>query len=251
MVAFFCLLRARLADQLRDGPAALPQRNGDTVRGAVARTDQHDLPAGRRYGGFCFFKQGLRRGTQIIERIENTGRFSKRQRPRLLRAAAEDHKVKLCGQFLRADLLPHTAACPEADALALHKRNAVGNDLLRQLHFRDAIGQKPARKRVFFKNRHMMAAAIEIVSCGKSGRAGADHRDFFIRTRSGRHGLHQVVFKAILDDGKLVFPDRDRLGHLAADAGSFTQRRADPACKLREGTCLQQPLQRTLIISVP
>ena len=31
MVAFFCLLRARLADQLRDGPAALPQRNGNAV----------------------------------------------------------------------------------------------------------------------------------------------------------------------------------------------------------------------------
>ena len=251
MVAFFCPLRARLADQLRDGPAALPQCNGDTVRGAVARTDQHDLLAGRRYGGFCFFKQRLRRGTQIIERIENTGRFSKRQRPRLLRAAAEDHKVKLRSQFLRADLLPDTTACPESDALTFHKRNAAGNNLLRQFHFRDTIDQKPARKRVFFKNRHMMATAIEIISSGKSSRARTNHRDFFIRTRGRQHGLHQIVFKAILNDRTFVFPNRDRLGHLAADAGSFTQRRTDPACKLRERACLQQPLQRALIIPVP
>ena len=97
----------------------------------------------------------------------------------------------------------------------------------------------------------MMATAIEIISSGKSSRSRTNHRDFFIRTRGRQHGLHQIVFKAILNDRTFVFPNRDRLGHLAADAGSFTQRRTDPACKLRERACLQQPLQRALIIPVP
>ena len=88
MVALFRTCGARLADELRETAAALPQGDGYAVRRAVARADEHDVLPGRRDGRFRLRQERLRRGAQVVERVEYPARLCKRQRPRLLRAAA-------------------------------------------------------------------------------------------------------------------------------------------------------------------
>ena len=83
MVALFRACGARLADELRETAAALPQGDGYAVRRAVARADEHDVLPGRRDGRSCLRQERLRRGAQVVERVEYPARLCKRQRPRL------------------------------------------------------------------------------------------------------------------------------------------------------------------------
>src|SRR5581483_4400690 len=143
---------------------------------------------------------------------------------------------------VHADVRVH----PELDALASHLLEALIEDLLLHLEFRDAVTQQAADAVVTLEYAHLMAGASQLLGCRQTGRAGTDHGDFLAGFDYGRERLHFAVLPCVLGDRELDGPDRYRIIVDAKHARTFARRRTKGAGELRKIIGLVQAIDRVL-----
>ena len=168
-----------------------------------------------------------------------------------LGAAAEHHGVKFPQKLLGGYIHAHVGIAPELHALGGHQVNAPGDDLLIQLHIRNAEHHQAAGSGLPLKHSDAVAPVVQLVGGSQSRGAGADDRHPLAAAHCGDPGLHPAVGKAFFDDGQLVVVHRHTVAVQAAGAGGFAERRAHPARELREIVGLRQTGQRLPPVAVP
>ena len=245
--AVFQVVRLRAAHQLDHGPAPLPQGRRHAVSGGVAGAHDNHVPALRREGGGGRLAElaALHGGFQKLRSVANAGnalRFQA-QGPGALRAAAENHRVIVPQQPPGHRRVRRVHAVDKADALVRHQIHPPLNDVLGQLHIRDAVGQKSAAALLPLHHRDGMAPVVQLVRRRQARRAGTHHADLLSGPLGRAAALDRLGGKGVLDDAELVVPDGDGIAVHPADTGPLAGSGTDPSGELREIVGLQQTAQ--------
>src|SRR6185295_5543222 len=121
---------------------------------------------------------------------------------------------------------------------------AALDDLLLELHVRDAVHEQPADAVVALEDGDQVADAVELRRAGEARGSGAHHRDLLPGPLGRRLGHDPAHLEALVDDRAFDVLDRDGRLVDAQDARAFARRGADAAGELREVVRLVEPLQR-------
>ena len=91
-----------------------------------------------------------------------------------------------------------------------HDRQTAVNHLLGELEIGNAVAEQSAGLSVGLVDGHQMAAFVEDVGGGESGRSAADHRHRLSGAETGRTRLNQSVGKRLLNRQILKLTDGNR-----------------------------------------
>ena len=156
------------------------------------------------------------------------------------RAGAQHRRVKFLDEIFRGIILSDFRIGDKHHALLRQQVDAALEDVLVELHIRDAVHQQSADAVRPLEYRHRVARLVQLRRRAQACRAGTDHRDRLAGARLRRLGCHPALVPTAVDDGDLDVFDRDGRLVDAQHAGTFARGRADTARKLGEIVCLVQ-----------
>ena len=125
-----------------------------------------------------------------------------------------------------------------------HQVDSAFNDVLVQLHVRDAVHQQATYAVGAFENRHRMPHFVQLIGRRQTSRAGAYDGNFFTSAISGWFGDHPALDEGAVDDGILDVLNGHRWVGDTKHARTFARSRAYAAGELREVIGLVQAIDR-------
>ncbi len=97
----------------------------------------------------------------------------------------------------------------KGDPLRRHEIDPALDDLFRQLHGGNAVGEEAADPVVPLEHRDAVAGLVQLIGGGEAGGAGAHHGDRFAGSLLGRAGLDPALVEGVVDDRALDILDGD------------------------------------------
>ena len=181
----------------------------------------------------------------------------------LLRARAEQHRIKVFLKLLCTDVLlgpiGHLGVlgpCANGDrgfkdhALGLHLFNTAINVRLLHLEVGDAVAKQAAHTVIFFKHRHRMTHTRELLRGRQTSRTGANHGHFFTRLQAGDDRFDPALRPSFIDDGVLDRFDPHGVVVDVQGASGLARCRADAAGELRKVVGRMQNLDGVLPVAL-
>ncbi len=129
---------------------------------------------------------------------------------------------------------PTVTPVRKADALGLHERGPARDDVLVELHVRDAVHEQPADAPGPLEDGDQVAHPVELVRRGETRRTRPDDGDRPPAPRERRGGRDPALVPGPVGDLLLDGLDRHRVAVDAHRARALAGRRADAARELRE-----------------
>ena len=250
----------------------MAQGGADAVRAGVATANHdHVLVLGREV--FAVLEIGIEQALGVareeihreMNALEVAAGIAAGRIKRLGRAGGHQHGVEVLLQIIGIDVLhlaaaflhdlrhvagskfflfAHVRAGDKLHALLAHQIDAALDDILVQLHVRNAVHQQAADAVRAFVHRHRVAHLVQLIGRGQAGRAGADDGDLFAGPLGGRFGGHPAFIEGAVDDGVLDVLDGHRRVGDTEHARAFARCRAHAAGELRKIVRLVQAIDR-------
>ena len=231
--------RLRNDFQIDDALASMAHRRSDAVITGITTTDYNDvliLRVDEFAIGQLRIEQALGIPMQEFHRHVDSLELPtwNWQVTWLCGPGGQDNRIELFSQVHRTDVATDFSVGPELDTFRGEQVHPALDDVLFQLHVRNAVHQQSADPVCSFEDSDFMSDAVQLSRSSQTSRATSDNGDSLARSFGRRIRLDPALVESVVDDRAFDVLDRDRGIGDPENARSFTRSRTDSPGEFRE-----------------